>query len=303
MMTSFVQRILNLNARLVVKPTLAIVRHTWAMRRLFTFHVMTTQRPLRGLRVRPVTIADRPASICDLGEKPTHGTLLYLHGGAFVMGNLRGYRNLVATLGDRSGQRAVFLKYRLAPEHPFPAALDDAEAAWRALCADPDAGPLTLAGDSAGGNLVLALLQRIIAGDLPRPAAVVAICPITDLRLQNPSLQANWSSDPLVSRRWGARGVASYLDGQDAGQPDASPILGDFTGAPPVLIHTDRGEILHDDARLMADHLRAQGVTVHLTVTEGLYHVWHLNVGVSPEADRSAAEVAAFLRAPDTFPG
>ena len=212
-----------------------------------------------------------------------------------MLGNLRGYRHLVAAIGHRARMRSVFLNYRRAPEHPFPAALDDAEAAWRVLSADPAAGPLTLAGDSAGGNIALALLHRILAKGLPPPAAVAVLCPVTDLRLGNASLAANRRTDPLVSTRWGARGVTAYLNGADPAQPDASPILGDFTGAPPVLIHTDTTEVLYDDARLMADHLRAQGVAVTLRSQTGLPHVWHMNVGRTPEADASVAEVADFL--------
>ena len=289
------QRLATLHARLVQKPLLALVRSPFIMRRLFTLHAIFGLTTPKGLTLTPLRLGDRTSTLCDCGQTHDHGTLLYVHGGAFVLGNLRGYRHLVAALGRQAGMRAVFLNYGRAPEHPFPAAVDDAEAAWRALAAGPDCGPLTLAGDSAGGSIALALLHRIIAKGLRLPAAVALMSPVTDLRLQNPSLAANRRTDPLVSTRWGARGIAAYLDGADPAQPDASPILGDFTGAPPVLIHADTAEVLFDDARLMAERLRAQGVDVTFHTQTGLPHVWHMNVGRTPEADASVREIADFL--------
>lgn len=294
-MHSLSQRLATLHARLLQKPVLALVRRPAILRRLFTLNAILSFRTPRGLRLTQLPQNNCICVDCTDPGAPKQGTLLYIHGGAFVLGNLRGYRHLVARLAQMSGLRGVFLDYRLAPEHPFPAAVDDAEAAWRALCADPESGPLTLAGDSAGGNIAFALLQRIIAFDLPRPCAIAVMSPITDLRLHNPSLKSNRRHDPLVSTRWGARGVAAYLQGADPTQPDASPILGDYTGAPPVLIHVDRTEVLFDDARLMAETLRRQGVDVTLTVETGLPHVWHLNVGRIPEADQSVAAIAKFL--------
>ncbi|WP_394152037.1 alpha/beta hydrolase [Loktanella salsilacus] len=294
-MRSLPQRIATLNARLVQKPLLAVVRSPQILRRLFTLNAVLNARTPAGLTLTPLQLGPRRCTLCDTGQAQDHGTLLYIHGGAFVMGNLRGYRHLIAAIGKAAGLRAVFLNYRMAPEHPFPAALDDAEAAWRALSDNPDYGPLTLAGDSAGGNIALALLQRIIAKGLTLPAAVAVMSPVTDLRMKNPSLAANRRSDPLVSTRWGARGVAAYLAGTDPAQPDASPILGDFTGAPPVLIHADTTEVLFDDARLMTDHLSAQGVDVTFHAQTGLPHVWHMGVGRTPEADASVAEIGTFL--------
>ncbi|SEM99504.1 Acetyl esterase/lipase [Loktanella fryxellensis] len=294
-MHSLSQHIAILQARLVQKPLLALVRNPVALRRLFTLNAVLAIRTPPGLRQERLSLGPRSATACTMGDGAGHGTLLYLHGGAFVLGNLRGYRHLVARLGQAAGMRAVFLNYRLAPEHPFPAAVEDAEAAWRALSADPANHPLAIAGDSAGGNLALALLHRILANGLTRPCAVAVLCPVTDLRLQNPSLVANRRHDALVSTRWGARSVAAYLNGADPAQPDASPILGTYTNGPPVLIHTDTTEVLHDDARLMADHLTAQGVDVTLTATTGLPHVWHMAVGRTKEADDSVEAVGRFL--------
>ncbi len=296
-MPSRQQRFWNLYARYVQKPALAWVRPQWLARKVFSLNAMTAYKQPRGLRVTKITLGGVPSAICSRTSEATVGTILYIHGGAFVIGNLRGYRHLIAELAVQSGQRGVYIDYRLAPEHPFPAALDDAEAAYRALLEDPDTGPITLVGDSAGGNLVLALVLRLKRLGLPLPLACACMSPGTDLRLQNPSLAANQKSDLLVPMSWGARGVRDYLAGQDPATPEISPILGDFAGAPPIFINVDQTEVLYDDSRLMVANLKTQGVDVTLVEERGLPHVWHLNVGRSPEADASVTQIARFLRA------
>ncbi|MEY1554644.1 alpha/beta hydrolase [Yoonia sp. R2331] len=294
-MTSRAQRFWNLYARVVQKPALAFVRPQWLARKVFSLNAMTVYRQPKGLRVTNMNLGGVSAARCQIGDTATKGTLLYFHGGAFVIGNLLGYRHLVAQLASQSGQSGIYIDYGLAPENPYPAAVDDVEAAYRALLNDPTAGPITLAGDSAGGNLVFALLLRIKRHGLPMPAACAVMSPVTDLRLQNPSLATNRRSDPLVPKTWGARGVRDYLGNQLSDMPEVSPILGDFTGCPPVFINVDQTEILYDDGRLMAAHLRAQGVDVTLVEERGLTHVWHLNVGRAPEADTSVRQIAHFL--------
>lgn len=294
------QKFWNTYARYIQKPALAYVRPPALARLLVSLNAIVAHRTPRGLRLRHLTLRHNgksvKATVCGTTGGPTHGTLLYLHGGAFIIGNLRQYRHLVARLGRASGQRALFVDYGLAPENPFPGPLDDALTAYQALLADPASGPVTLAGDSAGGNLVFALLLRIKAAGLPMPAAVVAFSPIVDLRLINPSLMANAGTDHLVPMSWGKRGIGAYLQGHSPDDPLASPILGDFTDAPPVLLHYDTTEVLCDDGRLMARHLRTRGVCVTETVATGCTHVWHLNTGRCPEADASVKEAANFLK-------
>lgn len=301
-MVSRAQQFWNLYARLVQKPALALVQPQWLARKVFSLNATMAYAQPKGLRVTPLSLNGVSAHICQVKSETTQGTLMYLHGGAFVIGNLRGYRHLIARLADAAGQRGVYVDYRLAPENPFPAALDDAEAAYRALLEDPDTGPITLVGDSAGGNLVLALLLRIKRLGLAMPSACACMSPVTDLRLQNASLVANQKSDHLVPMTWGARGISDYLAGQDPNQPELSPILGDFTGAPPIFINVDETEVLYDDSRLMAAALKDQGVDVTLVTERGLPHVWHLNTGRSPEADTSVTQIATFLRKHLTSP-
>lgn len=294
------QKAFNLYARYVQKPALVAIRPQWLARKAVAMSSPLTYKAPKGLMIKPRALtsdgAQVKAATCTIRGQDVNGTLLYLHGGAFVIGSLTMYQHLVARLGQTAGLRGVFIDYRLAPEHPFPAAVDDAFTAYKALLADPDAGPIALCGDSAGGNLVFALLLRIKANGLPMPKAAVAFSPVTDLRGNNPSLTANAATDHLVAHSWAQRGIDAYLSGQSPETTEASPILGDFTGAPPVMIHYDETEVLADDSRLMIDHLRAQGVTVETEVKHGCVHVWHLNVGRSREADHSVTNAGDFLR-------
>lgn len=293
------QKFWNIYARYVQKPSLAMITNVPLSRHVYTMNAMTTYKTPIGYRQRDLPLEHNAhkvsATVCARNTKPTHGTLLFFHGGGFIIGNLRGARHLIAEMAAQSGQRGVYVDWRLAPENPFPAGLDDAEAAYMAVLSDPESGPITIAGDSAGGNIALALLQRLIAKGAKLPAACVCFSPVTDLRLVNPSLEANLHKDCLVPVSWGLRGVTAYLNGQDPENPEISPIFADFRGACPVLIQCDRHEVLYDDGRLMAEKLRADGVDVTLTETTDLPHVWQYNVGRAPEADASVAEAAAFM--------
>ena len=170
--------------------------------------------------------------------------------------NLRGYRHLVSELGKAANQKAHFLHYGLAPEHCFPTALDQATVAYEVLCADPNSGPISPVWDSAGGNLVFALLHRICSRGLRQPVAVAAIAPISELRLTNASLKTNASSDLLVPMRSIVQGKDSYLAGHDPSELEVSPVLGTFVGSPPCLLHVDEDEVLFDDSCTLADRLR-----------------------------------------------
>lgn len=299
-MLSRQQKFWNIYARLVQKPALALITYQPLVRKIADLNAVLTLKTPTDLRLteRTLTHAGQTvlATLCKTGAEPVGGTMLYLHGGAFMIGNLRMYRHLVARLGEAARQKAYFLHYGLAPENPFPTALDQATIAYQALCDDPHSGPISIAGDSAGGNLVFALLHRICSRDLPRPAAAIALSPLTDMRMTGASLRTNARSDHLVAPRWARRGKDAYRAGHDPADPELSPVLGDFSGAPPCLIHADDTEMLVDDARAMADVLRAQGVPVTLEISHGRTHVWHLNVGRSPEADRSVTEIGQFIR-------
>ena len=299
-MAQFSQMFWNRFARYVQKPMLGTVRHQPTARVIADLNAVLVYQTPKGLQLSNMTLTHDgrsvQATVCRCGPTPTGGTMLYLHGGAFMIGSLRMYRHLVARLGEAANQRAIYLDYDRAPEHPYPAALDQATTAYQALAADPDSGPITLVGDSAGGNLVFALLHRICRDGLPQPAAVVGLSPITDMREGGKSRKANIERDPLIPVSWAHQGRDSYLAGHAPDDPEVSPVLGTFYGAPPCLFHVDEDEILFDDTMAMHARLQAQGVASKVYATKGRTHVWHLNVGRSAEADKAVAEIGQFIK-------
>lgn len=229
-------------------------------------------------------------------EPGARATLLWFHGGAYCLGSARTHAGLVGALARRAGVAAVLPEYRLAPEHRFPAAADDAEAAWAALLAEGVApGRVVLGGDSAGGGLAFALLNRLAAAGAAMPAAVVAFSPWADLTLSGASLSALARRDSYLPAGRLAEVRDQYLGAADPRDPRASPWLGRFEGAPPALIQAGTAEILVDDARRMAGRLRADGGEVTLDLVRGAPHVFQAFAGALPEADAALDRAAAFV--------
>ena len=224
--------------------------------------------------------------------------VLWFHGGAYCFGSPRSHRAMAAALAARIGGGTVLPDYRLAPEHRFPAAAEDALTAWRGLVArGVEPGRIVLGGDSAGGGLALGLLQGLIAEGAALPGAVVLFAPWTDLELTGASLVENARSEALLPVGRIAEIRDTYVDAEAAGDPRASPLRGDFRGGPPVLIQASAGEILRDDSLRMAARLEADGVAVTLQIWAHTPHVWQLFHGWLPEAQ------AALDRAADWFKG
>jgi epsilon-lactone hydrolase len=226
-----------------------------------------------------------------------HRHLLYLHGGGYVIGSPSLYRHLTWRLATAARARLLAADYRLAPEHPFPAALDDAMAVYRWLLeSGADPRRIVVIGDSAGGGLAFALLLRCRdEARLPLPAAIVALSPWTDLALTGKSLSGNAIADPFLDVNGIPPVAECYLAGADPRHPYASPLYGDPTGLPPALIQVGSDEVLRDDATRMADRLRAAGCEVTLEVWPRMPHVWHLFASVMPEARRAIVRVGAFI--------
>jgi epsilon-lactone hydrolase len=224
--------------------------------------------------------------------------LSYLHGGSYTIGSPRTHRRLTAALSRELGCRVLAPDYRLAPEHPFPAAVEDAVAAYRWLL-DGGAVPehLAIAGDSAGGGLTVATVVALRDRGLPLPAAAVAISPWADLELAGRSMTTKADVDPLISRERLKRSADAYLAGLHARSPLASPVYADLKGLPPLLIHVGGRETLLDDAIALAERARSDGVDVTLEIEEEMIHVWHVFAGLFPEADNGVRRVAEFLRA------
>ncbi len=222
--------------------------------------------------------------------------VLYLHGGAYVSGGPEHYRHFTWRLADAARACVWVPRYRLAPEHPFPAALVDAVGAWRWLMRAADPRRAAVMGDSAGGGLVFAMLlkQRDDGGALP--AAAVALSPWTDLALTSPSLRLNARADPMLNVEQVPKLAELYLAGADPRTPFASPVYGDPAGLPPALIQVGSDEILRDDGVRMADRLERSGCHAELEVWPRMPHVWQLLAAILPEARQAITHVGAFLR-------
>ncbi len=228
---------------------------------------------------------------------PGAPTVLYLHGGGFIACSPETHRPLVGSLVRRTGGDAWVPAYRLAPEHPFPAALEDAKAAYRYLLDVVGVPPtqLVIAGDSAGGGLVLSLMLAAREAGWPMPAAIVTFCPWTDLAATGASLDENSDRCSMFAGETIRRATAFYVGTASPQSPLVSPIYGDLHGLPPLLVHASTDEVLRDDAVRVAERARAAGVTVELQLWRRVPHVWQFFAAVLPEAEESLARATAFM--------
>lgn len=223
-------------------------------------------------------------------------TVLWLHGGGFRIASALAYRAYGSQLAKAIGCRIVLADYRLAPEHPYPAALDDAVTVYRWLLATgTDPGRVVVAGDSAGGGLTASLGLRTLA-EGPTPAALVCCSPWVDLTLSGESYQANAATDLLFPRSSAEAAAPLYLADHDPTDPLVSPIFGAWAGAPPMLIQVGSIESLLDDARRLAEVAGSAGVQVALHVYEDMPHIWQMSYPAFPEAVEAVEEIASFVR-------
>lgn len=228
----------------------------------------------------------------------TDQTLLYIHGGAFVIGNPTDYRSLSGELGRAAGVSTVSLDYRLAPEHPFPAAVDDCVAAYRALLEGGiKPADIVLAGDSAGGGLVIATLVAARDAGLPMPAGALTISPWVDLACTGNSMQSKIAADPSITREGLLANAELYLQGKPLTTPLASPLYADLRGLPPVFVQVGTAEVLLDDAIRLVGALGAADVPVHLSVWPNMPHVWHIFGFMLSEGRDALTEAGVFLTA------
>jgi acetyl esterase/lipase len=224
--------------------------------------------------------------------------VLYLHGGGYVVGSVNTHRDLAGRLSRAAGARVLVLDYRLAPEHPFPAAVDDALAAYRWLLSDGRVPTdVAIGGDSAGGGLTLATLVALRDAGLPLPAAGVCLSPWTDLAGTGESLRTKAAVDPMVQWSRLAQMADAYLAGQDARTPLASPLYADLRDLPPLLIQVGTAETLLDDATRIAERAQAAGVDVTLEPWDDMIHVFQAFAGLLPEGQQAVERIGAFIRA------
>lgn len=223
--------------------------------------------------------------------------ILFLHGGGYVIGSVRTHRVMMAGLSRASGARVLGPEYRLAPEHPFPAAVEDAVAGYRWLLRQGYApGRIAVAGDSAGGGLTIAALVQMRYQGLPTPAAAVRFSPWVDLEAIGDSMTANVGKGDMVERDALLFMAGAYLNGANPRTPLAAPLYADLQGLPPTLIQAGGIETLLDDAVRLADRARAAGVDVELDVWEDMIHVWQLFAPMLPEGRQALGQAGAFIK-------
>jgi acetyl esterase/lipase len=266
------------------------------MRRVFDEMLGSAPLP-DDVRTRTTELGGVPAVEVRAGAAvPTSGTVLYFHGGAYAIGSAAASVGLVSEIAQRTAATALTVDYRLAPEHPFPAAVDDALAAYRALLdRGVPAGSVAVTGESAGGGLALALLLAIRDAGLPQPSSATVLSPWTDLTQSGGTMEARAGADPALTRRALETRAADYLAGADPRTPLASPLHADLRGLPPLLIQAGGREILLDDALRLAARAARADVPVTLQTFPGAPHVFQGFAAVVDEAAQALDHVAAFI--------
>ena len=248
--------------------------------------------------VTDVTAGGVPAHWLTAPGTDTGRVMMFLHGGGFQMGSLRSDGELAARLGRASGMRVLFPEYRLAPEHPFPAAIDDVLAAWRWLCSDQNlsARSMAVVGDSAGGGLAVSLLVATRDAGQALPAAAVLMSPTVDLTSSGASMTERAEQDPISIPAMLRQFAADYLAGANPKMPLASPLFASMVAVPPLLIQVGTADLLLSDSERLATAAAQAGVDVTLQIGEGLPHVYPILLG-TPEAAQAGEQIGRFLRA------
>ncbi|MEU7164098.1 alpha/beta hydrolase [Streptomyces morookaense] len=249
------------------------------------------------IRTTQTTLGNRPALHVEPDNGSRTGTILYFHGGGFVFGSPETALSLTGHLVAKTGFGAYSPDYRLAPEHPFPAAIEDTLSVYRDLLdSGTDPSTIVFAGDSAGGGLTITTCLAARDAGLPLPAAIVAFSPGLDATRTGESMRTKEGIDPIFTRKAVEHTGAMYLAGADPHQPLLSPaVLADLTGFPPLLIQVGTNEILLDDSTRLAARARAAGVDVILDITADVPHVFQSFAGILDEADEALDRAALFL--------
>lgn len=263
-----------------------------------TMAALTTAQPLsEDIVYEPALLGAVPVEWANVRNESTERVILYFHGGGYCLGSIATHRALVGNLARAASARVASVEYRLAPEHPFPAAIDDAVSAYRALVATGmSPARIALGGDSAGGGLTAATLLGLRDRGDPLPACAVCISPWLDLSCSGPSMRTHVAKDPIVTPVQLQKLAEAYLGGASSREPLASPLFAELGGLPPMLVHVGTAETLLDDSIRFAERARAAGVDVALEVWDEMVHVWHAFAPLLPEADRAIAAIGEYVR-------
>jgi acetyl esterase/lipase len=293
---SLIRRPLNLYLRLTEKPHMMRAKTPDALRKPFEAKARIFFHPPRGTGYVRGDVAGVPVTWA-MARNVTESDgplILYFHGGGYIFGSPATHRAMLARLSSYSGLPACLPDYCKAPEHPFPAAIEDALTVYRGVMDRP--GGVILGGDSAGGGIALALLADIQRLGLVRPLGCFALSPLTDLTFSGASVARNADREVILPAARTDELVQMYLQGVEPEDPRASPLWASFAGAPPVWLCAGDTEILLDDARRMAEALRAQGVAVTEVIEHDLPHVWPLFQTLLPEARATLRDIAGWIR-------
>lgn len=254
-------------------------------------------RPKDGVTFESVDAGGVPAEWV-VASNADERVFIYFHGGGYCCGSIDTHRVLASFVAEACRARVLNVDYRLAPEHPYPAGVEDAVAAYRWLVAQGvGADRITMGGDSAGGGLSLAAMMSLRETGAPLPAAAVLICPWTDMTLSGDSI-ATGAEDELIARVPDLVRLKDwYLDGHDAADPMVSPVFADLSGLPPMLVHVGLADILADDGRQVAERAKSAGVDVTIDEWEEMVHVWHSMAPILPEGQQAIDRIGEFVRA------
>jgi acetyl esterase/lipase len=261
------------------------------------FEEITAQfQPAEDVRCEPVDAGGVPAEWITTPETVDERVVCYLHGGAYVRGSLNTHRELISRLARAARARALAVGYRLAPENPFPAAVEDSTGAYRWLIsAGVDPARVVIAGDSAGGGLTLATLVALRDAGDPLPAATVCLSPWVDLEMLGESMTTRDGVDPMIHRDSLVLAAKAYLGDADPRTPLAAPLYADLRGLPPLLIQVGTAETLLDDATRLAEQASAAGLDVILEPWDEMFHVWQFCASMLPEGQQAVDRIGEFV--------
>ncbi len=255
-----------------------------------------TIRPSR-VDIQPISIGEMSAEWITPDEAENNRAVLYLHGGGYTMGSCNTHRSLATRIALASRAPVLLIDYRLAPEYPYPAALEDAKEAYRWLLTQGiESRKIVFAGDSAGGGLALAAAVAIRDENEDLPAGVVCISPWADLSMSGETVSTCEKTDPLISLETSLKHASRYTGGQDPASPLISPVFADLSGLPALLVQAGEHEILRSDSQRLSENARQVGVSVSLEIWEGMWHVWHMFAGLMPEAQRAIDRIGRFIQ-------
>jgi epsilon-lactone hydrolase len=290
---SLAARILGAGTRVLLRP---LLRGGLAPRRrlLALVGVVIGQRAA-GTRVHTTRLGSVAVEIATPTAVTAPASIVYLHGGAYVAMSVRSHRRLVTHLAAATGCRVISVDYRLAPEHPYPAALEDAIAVYTSASKDRPDEEIVLAGDSAGGGLALATALALRDLDVATPVALILIAPWIDLTCSGASMQTCARTERVLYPAGLAADARRYAGSGELASPLVSPLFADLDGSPPLMIQVGAHEILLDDSVRLADRAEKAGVPVNLQVWQRLWHDWHLYAGLLAEADAAIGAIADFV--------